>query len=92
MDAFITIIEKIISEQELIIGPLAIEQAQKIPGLEINWTNKKIGLKGDKKLILESLAKRYELIFGQTSIEVCKQIIHSMGDKISNDQVPEFLQ
>jgi hypothetical protein len=91
-DFFSSLVIRIIEEQENIIGPLAVEQAKKIQGLNVDWDNKKIIISGDKKLILESLAKRYESIFGQASIEYCKQIIHSMSDKIAPDQIPVLLQ
>lgn len=91
-DVFNKLVVKIIEQQETIIGPLAVEQAKKVPGLSIEWPGKKITLNADKKTILESLVKRYQAIFGQTSLEVCKEIVHSMASNIPLDQIPSLLQ
>ena len=37
MDVFGQIVEKIIKEQESIIGPVALEQARKVEGLNVDW-------------------------------------------------------
>ena len=39
----------IIKKQENIIGPIAVEQAQKVQGLTINWTSHMITINGNKK-------------------------------------------
>jgi len=91
-DIFSQLVKKIIQEQESIIGPLAIEQAKKVPGLKINWINHEVFVEGDKKSTLEGLAKQYESIFGQASIEVCKEIVHSMINKLSKNEIPGLLQ
>lgn len=91
-DIFTQLVKKIIQEQESIIGPLAIEQAQKVPGLKVNWVNHEVFIEGNKKSTLENLAKQYESIFGQASIEVCKEIVHSMINKLSTNEIPRLLQ
>lgn len=91
MDILARAINKIITEQENIIGPLAVEQAKKISGLKINWEAHEISIEGDKKIILENLVKRYENIFGQASIEVCREAVHSMLSSIPPDLVPNIL-
>ena len=54
MDIFAKIAEKIIREQEGIIGPVALEQAGKVPGLTLNWPKHEVVLVGDKKEIVIS--------------------------------------
>jgi len=43
------IVEQIIKEQETIIGPIALERAQKVTGLKLNIETLEISLNGDKK-------------------------------------------
>ena len=81
----------IISEQEGIIGPLAVEQAQKVKGLNVDWPHKEVSITGDVKKVLESLVIQYEKIFGQTSIEVCREIAHSMEPALDKSQIPSLL-
>lgn len=84
MTIFYKLILKIISEQENIIGPLAIEQAQKVNGLILDWQKKEILIKGNEKLIVRNLISQYEKIFGQASVEVCNEIINSMKINLSS--------
>lgn len=92
MDIFAILAEKIISEQEIIIGPVALEQAQKVPGLKVNWERHEVSLEGNKKKILENLVKQYEELFGRASIEVCREAISKYSTKIPKNQLPSALQ
>jgi len=92
VDAFNKLILKIIEEQESIIGPLAVEQAKKVEGLDLDWTDHKITINGDNKLILEQLAKQYETVFGETSLEVCREVVHKMYTLLPQGQIPSLLQ
>lgn len=83
---------KIISEQENIIGPLAVEQAQKVNGISLDWPNRKLTINGDEKVVIDSLVKQYEKIFGQASIEICKEVASSFLDKLSKNEIPTILQ
>lgn len=85
-------IVKIITEQENVIGPLAVEQAQKVSGLNINWSLKQITITGDVKVITENLVRQYEKIFGQASIQICKEVASSYLDKLSKNEIPSILQ
>ncbi len=92
MDIFAQIAEKIIREQESIIGPVALEQARKVSGLIINWEKHEVKLEGDKKEIVEKLVKQYEYLFGQASVEVCKDAVKDIVSTIPQNQMPQFLQ
>jgi len=92
MDIFAKIAEKIIREQEGIIGPVALEQARKVSGLIINWEKHEVKIEGDKKEIVEKLVEQYEYLFGQASVEVCKDAVKGIISKIPQDQMPQFLQ
>jgi hypothetical protein len=92
MDIFARIAEKIIREQEGIIGPVALEQARKVAGLIINWDKHEVKIEGNKKEIVEKLVEQYEYLFGQASVEVCKDAVKGIISKIPQDQRPQMLQ
>lgn len=91
MDIYSSLVQKIVKEQEAIIGPVAIEQASKVEGLRIDPKTYDVTLNGDKKVIIESLVKKYESLFGLTSIEVCRDAVKSMLPQVSRDQIPQIL-
>jgi len=91
MDIYSELAQKIISEQETIIGPVAIEQARKVEGLVIDQEAKTITFNGDKKTILEKLVKAYESLFGLTSVEVCKDAVKDIVSHASRDLIPQVL-
>lgn len=90
MNAYEQAVSKIIQEQQLIIGPLAIDQARKIKGIEVETDA--VRLIGDGKDLLNSLVKRYSEFFGQASIEVCKDAVHDITSKMTPDQIPDVLK
>ena len=74
--------EAIVKAQEAIIGPLAHDIADKVVGID----------NPDKK-VLGELVKRYESVFGQASVETCKDAIKSLLAKSEKDiDLPEILQ
>jgi hypothetical protein len=90
-DIFPQFAEKIIKEQEGIIGPIAYEQAAKVSGLTIDPATHVVKMTGDKKQILENLVKQYELLFGRVSIEICKEAVRGVISSAPADQVPQIL-
>jgi hypothetical protein len=89
------IVQSIISHQEEVLGPLALEQAKGIAGLEVNSDGKvKISLKkeADSKDLLADLVKKYEKLFGRASVEVCKDAVKESGVKYADSDLPEILQ
>jgi hypothetical protein len=91
MDIFQQLAEKIIREQESIIGPVALEQAQKVPGLKIDLQNHAVQLEGDQRGIIESLIEKYRDLFGLASVQVCKDAARPLLTQIPQDQVPPSL-
>ena len=90
-DIFPQLAEKIIKEQENIIGPVAYEQAAKVPGLYIDPQTHAITVNGNKKEILDKLVKQYELLFGRVSIEICKEAVRGIISQAPQDQIPQIL-
>lgn len=91
MDILAQMTEKIIKQQESIIGPLAVEQAKKVPGLTVDWSKHQVTITGNKKAVLEHLVEQYKYLFGQTSVEVCKDAVKDMIAKVPKDQLPSIL-
>ncbi|MEK7518073.1 MAG: hypothetical protein AAB583_06025 [Patescibacteria group bacterium] len=91
MDVFAQMVQKIIKEQESIIGPVALEQARKVPGLKVNWEKHEVILEGNQKEIIEKLVEQYEYLFGRASVEVCKDAVKSLLSKIPQDKIPTLL-
>lgn len=90
MDIFAQMAEKIIKEQESIIGPVALEQARKVSGLTVDWPKHEVSISGDEKAILENLVQQYQHLFGQTSVEVCKDAIKNM--QVPSESLPALLR
>jgi len=92
MDIVAQLTEKIIQEQESVIGPIALEQARKVPGLTINWDKHEVTLSGNEKEILDQLVNNYKHLFGQASVEVCRDAIKGLVKKAPLEKIPSQLQ
>lgn len=92
MDISAQIAERIIRAQENIVGPIALEQANKVAGLKVNWPKHQISLEGNQKDILENLVKQYEHLFGPASVEVCREAIQTIKSQATKDQLPQILE
>ncbi len=94
MTIFDQISIRIIKEQELIIGPIAWDEARKVEGLQIIDEKKgEINLQdGDPKSIINGLVAQYERLFGRASHEVCKEAVRDLITKMSSEEVPSSLK
>jgi len=85
---------KIIKEQELIIGPVAWDQASKVKGLLI--TDQKSGAvsieNGNAAFVIDSLVGQYAHLFGQASIEVCKEAAFPLISSLLPSEIPSSLK
>lgn len=79
----------IIQQQERVIGSLAWVEAGKVNGLYI--TNKEVTIKETPKKTLESLVKQYQSLFGQASLEVCKDAVRNLVLTVEKEKIPEVL-
>ncbi len=91
MDIYEEIVKNIIKEQENIIGPLALEQAEKVTGLKIDWKSEKIDFQGSKEEIIKNLFKQYERLFGQASVEVCKDAARDVARKFPSENISSLI-
>lgn len=92
MDIFAQMAAKIIKEQESIIGPIALEQAKKVPGLQVDWAKHEVKIVGNEVAILENLVEQYQHLFGQTSVEVCRDAIKGIKADVPADKMPPLLR
>lgn len=91
MEMYTQLVSQIIKDQENIIGPVALEQAKKVSGLEI-ISSDNVKINGNPKAIIEDLVDQYARLFGRASIEVCKEAIHEVKATFTPDDLPAILQ
>lgn len=91
MDPYILVISKIIKEQQAIIGPIAIDQAKKVSGLQVTSIDD-VKISGNKKEVLGNLVTQYSKLFGKASIAVCKEAFQPLKEKISDADTPDILK
>ncbi len=91
MTIFAQVAQKIIKEQESIIGPIAREQAKKVPGLTLDEAKNEVTLVGNEKEILDVLVGKYADLFGKASVEVCRGAAKEFEAQIPKDKLPSFL-
>ncbi len=95
MDAslqFPQIAVRIIKEQELVIGPLAWDEAGKVPGLTFDSSHNTVSVSGDRKEIINRLVAQYERIFGKASHAVCHDAVKDLIASMSPEEVPSSLR
>jgi hypothetical protein len=91
MDLYAQAASQIIKEQQAIIGPIAVDQAKKVEGLEV-VTADDVKITGVKKDVLGALVNQYAQLFGQASVEVCKEAFSHFSDKIPTGEIPDILK
>jgi len=91
MDTLTQIAQHIVKEQELIIGPLAREEAIRVAGLTVGIDGA-ITMSGDKIAAINQLVARYERLFGLASVQVCKDAAASFLPSLKTDEIPDFLK
>ena len=85
---------RIIKEQELIIGPLAWNEARKVRGLQVvDQMKGEVRLQdGDQKDTIDKLVFQYERIFGKVSHAVCHDAVKDLLSGMSPEEVPSSLR
>lgn len=88
---FSQIVEKIIEEQEAIIGPVAVEQAKQIRELAINWPEHDVDITGNPQQAIDELVEKYKELFGQIAVQVSREAAASFLAQLPADQQPKSL-
>ena len=89
---FDQIAEKIIEQQESIIGPVAVQQAQKVKELKIDWPNHDVDISGSPQVAIDELVDQYKELFGQIAVETCKEAVARYLSQVPADQLPNSLK
>lgn len=91
MDPFAQAASRIIKEQQAIIGPIALDQAKKVSGLQVSSADD-VQISGNKKEVLGNLVNQFSKLFGKASVEVCKEAFSPFSDKIPATEIPDILK
>ena len=84
---------RIIREQELLMGPVAWDQASKVSGLRITKDKQIVAVEGkNESLVINNLVERYENLFGRAGREVCKEAVSALIADMQPAQVPMSLK
>jgi len=92
MDIYEQIAVKIIQSQEGIIGPVAIERAQVVDGMTLDWANHAVSITGDKVRAVEDLIDQYKELFGEISVQVSKDAVKALMLQLPSDKIPHHLK
>lgn len=92
MDIYSQIAVRIIQGQEAIIGPVAVEQAEQVANLKLDWAKHEVSISGNKVSVLENLIQKYKDLFGHISVEVSKQAVGSLMSQLPPERLPESLK
>jgi len=92
MDVYGQIALSIIDRQRSIIGPVALEQAMQVSNMSVNVNKREVSFFGDKANAIDELVKKYADLFGQVSVEVCKDAASKLISQIPLDQQPKSLK
>jgi hypothetical protein len=82
---------RIIREQELVIGPLAWDEAKKVSGLSVDRESNSAFFSEDRKEVINRLVGQYEKLFGRASHEVCRDAVQDITSQMSPEEVPSSL-
>jgi len=91
MDVYAQIAVKIIQSQEAIIGPIAVEQAQRVPHLSLDWDKRQVKIDGNELQVVDMLIEVYKELFGQISVEVSKHAAAPLLKQLSAEKQPTAL-
>jgi len=92
MDTILKIPIRIIKEQELVIGPLAWDEARKVSGLSVDPARSSATFSGDGKDVVNRLVAQYERLFGKASQEVCRSAVQDLIAGMPPEEVPSSLR
>lgn len=91
-DIFAQIAEKIIEQQEAIIGPVAVEQAKQVAKLKVDWSKHDVQISSDPQGAIDSLVAQYKELFGQIAVESCKEAAAQLLNQLKPEQLPKSLK
>lgn len=87
-----TMAMRIIEEQELIIGPIAWDEAKKVQGMTVEYNTRSVTLQQEDPATVDKLVAQYERLFGRASREVCKEAVRDIISEVPQDKLPAALR
>lgn len=91
-EIFAEMAKRIIQEQETIIGPVAIEQARQVNGLDIDWDKKAVKISTDPASAIDVLIGKYKELFGQISVDVSREAVAGLASRLPSNNLPKALR
>lgn len=84
---------RIVKEQELIIGPLAWSEAQKVSGIRVvDRGAAEVAIEnGDPKDVVNRLVAQYARLFGEASRQSCREAVSGLLADLSPSEIPSSL-
>lgn len=82
----------IVKQQKAIMGPMAVDLANRVNGVHISNDLASIEVGGNTAQVLGDLVKQYEKLFGRASVEACKDSIREANISIPPKDLPQILQ
>lgn len=83
----------IIEQQELIIGPIALDRAKTSEGIRLDWDGAhSVDFVSNPIEAINNLVNTYSDLFGQLSIEVCREASASLISHLQKEQIPSVLR
>ncbi len=92
MTVYEQMVVKIIAVQEAIMGPLAIDQANEVENLTVDWDKHEATIGGDPVEVVEVLIGQYSQLFGRSSVEVSKDAVASLMYDLGPQEIPHSLR
>ncbi len=89
------IVIAIINYQRGLVGPLAIDQAEKVKGIKIiNRDRLEVQILNTEEpmALLKNMVAKYEELFGKASVEACREAIREGSFHVSAENLPEALR
>jgi hypothetical protein len=76
INVYNTIILAIVKDQEKIIGPMALNEANSVKGLQLSDDYNLVTISGDPEKVANELVSNFKALFGNASIEIMKESIN----------------
>lgn len=94
MSKFDQIAIRIIKEQELIVGPLAWNEAKKVSGINVsgNSNEEVVVQNGDPRVVIDNLVSQYQNLFGKASYMVCRDAVRDLIVEMPDEEIPSSLK
>ena len=92
MEKYTQAIEKIVIAQKQVIGPVAIQLAANVDGLEVDVNSEAVTLSGDPKQTMELLINAFASIFGEASIRLSVEEVVKANLGFSSEELPSMFR